>query len=86
MTEGIGCGVTVGVLVGIGGGVCVSVGTGVTVCVEGVMGDGLESDSFKSWLQEVRPRTKIMLTRMTRCVFIRYPGQRERVLTLNCQS
>ena len=74
MTEGMGCGVAVGVLVGIGEGVCVSEGTGVYVCVEGVMGDGLEGDSFKSWLQEVRPRPKIMLTRITRCVFIRYPG------------
>jgi len=73
VTEGIGCGVAVGVLVGIGEGVCVSEGTGVYVCVEGALGDGLEDDSFKRWLQEMRPRPKIMLTRMTRCVFIRYP-------------
>ena len=86
MTEGIGCGEAEGVLVGIGEGVCVSEGTGVYVCVEGVMGAGLEGDSFKSWLQEMRPRPKIMLTRMTRCVLIWYPGLRERVLIQNCQS
>jgi hypothetical protein len=67
-------GVGEGVLVGVGEGVCVLGGTGVYVCVEGVMGDGLEGNSLESWLQEVKLRPKIMLTRMTRCVFIRYPG------------
>lgn len=76
VAEGMGwsVGVGEGVLVGIGEGVCVLEGTGVYVSVEGVMGDGLEGNSFKSWPQEVRLRPKIMLIRMTGCVFIRYPG------------